>query len=722
MDSSTTSTMVITDPVSSLRAAALSTLKSKRRKQVPKPSAVIPVRPPPPTDNFQLDYGQDDVPMADAETTISAPTVSNDKEASRDDVQMREEGEISEEEEVPRVVKQPLSLMERLSDSPMTIVRKSTTPETRITMKQEPPSSPRGFVSPEVHNAEVPRLALADRISDAPSHVLDMYDGDAPLESYEESYDPLHSISSLGPNCVRPGLELNQEQYDNIKELILDLLGWNVPPEDLLQYGIRKEVLYYVFNELELRLPESFDPSGIIPYTPESFNSLPESALIPPPAVQAPINSTSPAQDELMTQLTTPRTSNLSPSSVSPVVTDLHDMERQRRQELMARKAAVQASRRQKQSAAKNAGATSPNSSNVSQPNGKIDVGSVVPDVDDFLNSISPVQGRDIAMVIPPLSQPIVDARDMDNDAVPSKAGPVEVQPTQTGASSDIQQPLSTVTAVQMETFNDVPPSSVEPPPTSVESSVSTFSFFSESSESGSSGTVTSVSQRRSTKRPVASDFVDLEPVTKIREPTNREYVNPKPTGITRRITSGSGFQGLASRRCVIDLSDSEDDDREVQSLIEEQPIHSWRSNPSSDATIPAPPKPSFPAFTPPAALAEKEAEIRKMREMIAKREEERLRKLALSRSTSAVTNNQSAAAKPSLPEAREGATRPKAEDHGVDMNGGNESTSSSIRVSDSITPPPSIHSVIESASGSTTLVDGEKGSKPVPMNHGEFA
>lgn len=90
------------DPVS-LRAAALSTLKSKRRKPAPdKGPAMAPSRPTPVSD-FQLDYGQDDVMVIDSQPPLPPPRHTSPKITQKPpiidrDVQMREEGEISDEE------------------------------------------------------------------------------------------------------------------------------------------------------------------------------------------------------------------------------------------------------------------------------------------------------------------------------------------------------------------------------------------------------------------------------------------------------------------------------------------------------------------------------------------------------------------------------------------------------------------------------------------------
>ena len=99
------------DQVSSLRAAALSTLRAKRRK--PGLEKVSLSRPPAP-ESIQLDYGQEEQASQIPQLSIKPPstvpttnmvqnadTTTKHPEPVAEDLQMREEGEISEEEEIP---------------------------------------------------------------------------------------------------------------------------------------------------------------------------------------------------------------------------------------------------------------------------------------------------------------------------------------------------------------------------------------------------------------------------------------------------------------------------------------------------------------------------------------------------------------------------------------------------------------------------------------------
>lgn len=72
-------------------------------------------------------------------------------------------------------------------------------------------------------------------------------------------------------------------QYDIAKGLMLDLLGWGVPPEYLVNCGVSREIVYYAFVELNLRLPANLDLTGLPQLDSAYFSGSPE-PLTPPPA------------------------------------------------------------------------------------------------------------------------------------------------------------------------------------------------------------------------------------------------------------------------------------------------------------------------------------------------------------------------------------------------------------------------------------------------------
>jgi hypothetical protein len=48
-------------------------------------------------------------------------------------------------------------------------------------------------------------------------------------------------------------------QLDQAKDIVLDLLGWGVTPEYLVDCGVSSQALYRIFGDLRLRLPKNID-------------------------------------------------------------------------------------------------------------------------------------------------------------------------------------------------------------------------------------------------------------------------------------------------------------------------------------------------------------------------------------------------------------------------------------------------------------------------------
>ncbi|PPQ74122.1 hypothetical protein CVT26_007213 [Gymnopilus dilepis] len=434
------------------------------------------------------------------------------------------------------------------------------------------------------------------------------------------------SFTSQQFSCDLTAFLVTQEQYNIVKDIILDLLGWGVPFDYLVQCGVSREAIFYVFTELNLRIPESFDVSGIVPYTPESLAMSQRSTLMPPPPIPDKQRRDSAESPTSAKVISSPKagpsiTAPVASTSIieSPLAADLHDMERQRRAELLARKAAVQASRKMKQS-------LSAASSSDTAPTGEPTPPAATEAVEDFLKSLAPAEAKEPSPLIVSSPGPIEEPAAMDVDQEPYKKA--------TEQALEQSQELPPMSAVSeqfsMSSRSPVP----ETPPTSVESTSTSFPPSSTSTPGPGTPGLPGAASRRSLKRPVASDFVDVDPAPKRHESEGRPVQSngvPRPVGITRRLNSGSGFSNIGSRRCVIDLSDSEDDGEAQE--VEEHAIQS-KAIPYS----PAPLKPvSRLSTSSPAALMQKEMEIRKMRELIAQREEEtRLRKLALAKSAAA--------------------------------------------------------------------------------------
>ena len=186
------------DPVS-LRAAALSTLKSKRRKPVLDKATAMPPRPTPSSD-FQLDYGQEDVIVIDPQPPSSPKVSQNSTQKvpmTTRDIQMREEGEISDEEEIICPVIPP-------KQSPPPPLRKSKSPLPTKALSPQPVAKSASPFQKSLASEERAPLSLLERFSGyAPSN--ENSETDIPmLDAHEPELDD--ALSSLGPDRVRPGL------------------------------------------------------------------------------------------------------------------------------------------------------------------------------------------------------------------------------------------------------------------------------------------------------------------------------------------------------------------------------------------------------------------------------------------------------------------------------------------------------------------------------------
>lgn len=455
---------------------------------------------------------------------------------------------------------------------------------------------------------------------------------------------------------------MTQAQYDIAKDIILDLLGWGVPPEYLVSCGLSREIVYYVFLELNLRLPSNLDTTGLLPPIPPSYTFASPEPMSPalrvrnaprPRVSHSPRRSTGDLHPSLPQKPPAPQgATDVTPLSATaapfvPSATlaavpmqlsdeatppSLIDMEQQRRQELLARKA-VLASRRKQMT-----------SSNTTPPSIPVPVTTPVKEVvkevektpvvtttvDDFLNSIGPVNG-DAAKESSSIASSD-DQMDVD-DQIPglssNEAPPEAEQPR-------LSEPPSVI--LEAGPANSVP----FPPPSESEGSTRSASVetgavaAAEKSESSGSSTprLQSVGPRRATKRPVAADFVDMEPGSSRPHPYHHahqaHHAASNHTHPRRRLQT---FAGLThTRRIVIDLSDSESDADEAANG--QRSVFSHPSRPPTrlgvSASLPIMGTPSSPGGTAtPSALLEKEQEIKKMRELIAQRERARLHKLS---------------------------------------------------------------------------------------------
>ncbi|KAF8627471.1 hypothetical protein AX17_006283 [Amanita inopinata Kibby_2008] len=633
------------DQVSSLRAAALSTLRSKRRK--PGMEKLSISRPPPP-ESIQLDYGHEEESHpepASKSTSSSASSASatnvlqgnaKQHEVVPEDVQMREEGEISEEEDdvpapqVPNDIRssspfenKPTSVK---SSSPLrNMATPGTTKQTYAIPSRTPEPLPVPHLSPR-HRSSTPGVVHA-HLSPAQRTIL-----------------------SLDVNHVRPGLKMNQPQYEAAKDIILDLLGWGVPPEYLVDCGLSKEIVFYVFTELNLRLPQNLDKAGLIPYTPEAVASACQAAILLPQA-ETPNHSLLPTKSPSVKSAAAP-SNQPDTSSVTTMAefslssSNLHDIEMQRRQELLARKKQVIASRKLKQLPLSINLTILPEGVEPTQFTTDEAMTTVVPaDVDDFLKSISPAKEENTSTSIAHISASSHSDDIMDVDDIPGLGGSHSVSSIPTSPRpAKLSQPVPPVADRAISPAN------------SSHSLAETPNSLVESSDSLSSSVGSSMKEyvykfakhdyqavRRGSKRPVASDFVDLLDLHPRFGGTNYHSGGASLNPIARRKAAVINFGGVSSshRRCVIDLSDSEEETEDVLRIriVRDRDGAEQRSSVASpgssgmrDSTERAtPPVISFPGvihggIKEPSLL---ELEIQKMKELIEKKEQARRRKLA---------------------------------------------------------------------------------------------
>ncbi|KAK0188033.1 hypothetical protein F5146DRAFT_738167 [Armillaria mellea] len=597
----TSATSSPSDPASSLRAAALLTLKSKRRKVAGEQSstAALPARPPPITDSFQLDYGQEDGSSSTARAP--APGPSKPYPVDMEDGQIREEGEISDSEE------------QLATAAPARTKQSSLTPQPQPSQLEPAHEIKSSLASPSrtaVTKQESPPILL-ERITDISPSPLEVHDSSNMVVDVDESYSN-NPYLALGPDHVRPGLHMNQTQYDTAKDIILDLLGWGIPPVYLVDCGLSREIVYYVFNELNLRLPDNLDTNGLIPYLPPPFYHSdaiqePSSSMPPPPVPSGLQYHNLPPRPLKLSDIQSPGPNSALPFSListnspsaseSSPVTNLHDMERQRRQELLARKA-VQASRRAKPPPPPSPSTSSIASSRyVSPEQPPQDVEMATGMVDDFLKTL----------------EPTAEGEAMDVDEIPGL-----------GRSQSVLKKPS-ISHQQSFTVGRV----VLPP-----SSLTSINAEQSSSSNGSTPTLTPLQKSASMtsldgqpirRRPVAADFVDMDGISR----NGNGLVNGRshpPHNLRRKI--GTGFANVSKmRRLVIDLSDSEGEGDEDYVMGEAG--ESASSTPTYLSTSLFGAKASRgPRTQSPAILMEKEMEIARMRQLIADKEQNRVKKM----------------------------------------------------------------------------------------------
>jgi hypothetical protein len=79
--------------------------------------------------------------------------------------------------------------------------------------------------------------------------------------------DPASPRSCMPLLCISNATSLTEapvsdEELDVAKSIVLDLLGWGVEPEYLIECGVSSQAIYRIFTELHLRLPTNLSYFG----------------------------------------------------------------------------------------------------------------------------------------------------------------------------------------------------------------------------------------------------------------------------------------------------------------------------------------------------------------------------------------------------------------------------------------------------------------------------
>lgn len=378
-----------------------------------------------------------------------------------------------------------------------------------------------------------------------------------------------------------------------------------------------------------------FDTAGIPQYSPEFLESLFESQK--PAGKPDAVGPVSRIQEQPVQWTDRQADIPSGSTSIAPSISvsgspSLLDIEQQRRRELLARKAVI-ASRNGKQpqtSAPRTPSPRSTNASSVNTPFKDVEMASaeITPTatVDDFLNTIGPNQPSTVhkPSESPPPAKTESDG--MNVDEIPGLGG---VWPSEELDKPVVEPPPGPVptSAPSTSTLPPDTPSSTGTPTGALSSGESTPLLLEDST----------IPQRRGTKRPVAADFVDAERFhTHTYYPSFSNGQSQTYPSYAKRKTGG--FAGITSaRRCVIDLSDSEDEEYSEDADTPPQPrslppsrhgsFNSLFTTNGSFSTTNTPPPVGGNSLSG-ATLLEKELEIKRMREMIAQKEQMRLRKL----------------------------------------------------------------------------------------------
>jgi hypothetical protein len=342
---------------------------------------------------------------------------------------------------------------------------------------------------------------------------------------------------------------VSNEEIFEAKVVILDILGWGVPSQYLLDCGISALVVVVCLSELKLRIPRDLenliDEAELLVHDHKDSNKMSTgTAPLPKPP---PLSVRHPLPPIPVQQSATP-----------PI--DLHDIEQQRKQELLARRAALQSMKRSKQL----------------QLSPQHDIGietSSEPQANDTI--MLPVQEGEVDAF---LADVIVD----EADANPEDSQHYELMEVERALVAEEPEEETFSPASNGRAGSTIPlqpsrPSQPQPAEPQSSDTPTNQPAVSQNQNAAEADNVTdrtlppsanashirpqaNTASRRNAKRPVAADFVEYAP----QDPSSGSMPVPAPThsdsngnAAWRRRNFGPSVQ----QRLVIDLSDDEGSD-----------------------------------------------------------------------------------------------------------------------------------------------------------------
>lgn len=435
---------------------------------------------------------------------------------------------------------------------------------------------------------------------------------------------------------------VNDSELFEAKVVILDILGWGIPPQYLLDCGISELAVVVCLAQLKLRIPQELEPlideaernTGTLSIAPPSDSSnSPPSTLSPnappfKPSYPEPITAPSNVPDSPVPS---------KPLQVSSV--DMVDLEQQRKQELLARRAALQSMKKNNGNLSNGAShnRTPPTPSSSKPAARPSPPPSKSKDVDAFLADLIP-GGEDSIM------------QDGDHDS----SGEVE-----RALEAEEEQPASRASS-SAQRYSPSTPSFSPYPPGATPDTTNISSHVVMSPRENSSGTLdlgehlsnqfiapnsapsSNNNSKRMGKRPVAADFVvdyssNAEPSPSAVSFPSPSFTNGSPNLSTDQPHGNSRrrrhFGPQVQHRLVIDLSDEDESSDEEEEKAQPAPAKTTPT-PSTSFAAGVIVGPSREGSATPSTvdeekhrlLVKKRAEIEKMRELIRQMEEKKKR------------------------------------------------------------------------------------------------